>query len=114
MQPEVVDMMRKWSFRSCAARIVAVGCGTTAVIVSVCLGAQVGHPFVVNPVAVRGVLLVDDDDDWVQQQQVDEQETEEAEQEAEEQNELAEQQALQDEQQGLLTEQQAQLSVPGS
>jgi len=58
----------------------------------------VNHPTDIKPVVAAGVVLVDDDADWAQQDQ----------------DELAEQQAQQDEQQGLLTEQEAQLDVPGS
>ncbi|ORW49619.1 hypothetical protein AWC20_03215 [Mycobacterium parmense] len=56
----------------------------------------------------------DDDEAQLQQQLINQQQTQEAEQQAEEAEQQANQQAMQDEQQGLLTEQQANLDVPGS
>ena len=121
-------MRLKWSFWGCAAQVAQVVCAATVVVAIVGFGAQVSHPVVMKPVAVSRIVLVDDEDDWTQQQEQDqlqqqldeqemlqsEQETQQAEQQAEEQNELAQQQAQQAEQQGLLTEQEAQLDVPGS
>jgi hypothetical protein len=68
-----------------------------------------------NLVGAGGFATDDNDDEaQLQQQLLNQQETDEAEQQAEEQEQLDNQQAQQDEQQGLLTEQQANLDVPGT
>ena len=103
-------MKSEWSRWSCAARIVQVACAATAVVALAGLGVQ---PTDMKPVVASGVVLVDDEFDWAQQQEEDQ--DEQAQQDQDElQQQLAEQEMLQSEQEAQQAEQQAQLDVPGT